>query len=125
MLPALKIGGRRFEPQRGLQVSKLPNVFSQLTRNDRDVACSASEPQDSNFKSCVWRAVSFYSSHHPQEVLLAQVSLYVHKGGFRNGRLETVYPLLSLGPNNSQIRHMPPNYMYVCWVNPHSFYELE
>ena len=48
---------------------------------DREVACSASDRQGSNFESCVWRTVSFQSSHHPQEVLLAQFSLYVHKGG--------------------------------------------
>ena len=48
---------------------------------DREVACSASDRQGSNFESCVWRAVSSQSSHHPQEVLLAQFSLYVHKGG--------------------------------------------
>ena len=41
---------------------------------DREVACS-------NFESCVWRTVSSQSSHHPREVLLAQFSLYVHKGG--------------------------------------------
>ena len=44
---------------------------------DREVACSASDRQGSNFKSCVWRTVSFQSSHHPQEVILAQFSLYV------------------------------------------------
>ena len=48
---------------------------------DREVACSASDRQGSNFESCVWRTVSSQSSHHPQEVLLAQFSLYVHKGG--------------------------------------------
>ena len=32
---------------------------------------------------CVWRAVSNHSSHHPQEVLLAQFSLHVHKGGLK------------------------------------------
>ena len=47
---------------------------------DREVACSASDRQGSNFESCVWRTVS---SHHPQEVLLAQLSLYVHKGGLK------------------------------------------
>ena len=50
---------------------------------DREVACSASDRQDSNFESCVWRKVSSQSSHHPQEVLLAQFSLYVHKGGLK------------------------------------------
>ena len=50
---------------------------------DREVACSASDRQGSNFESCVWRTVSSPSSHHPQEVLLAQFSLYVHKGGLK------------------------------------------
>ena len=50
---------------------------------DREVACSASDRQDSNFESSVWRTVSSHSSHHPQEVLLAQFSLYVHKGGLK------------------------------------------
>ena len=50
---------------------------------DREVACSASDRQGSNFKSCVWRTVSSQSSHNPQDVLLAQFSLYVHKGGLK------------------------------------------
>ena len=43
----------------------------------------SSDRQGSNFDSCVWRTVSSHSSHHPQEVLLAQLSLYVHKGGLK------------------------------------------
>ena len=50
---------------------------------DREVACSASDRRGSNFESCVWRTVSSQSSHHPQEVLLAQFSLYVHKGSLK------------------------------------------
>ena len=50
---------------------------------DREVACSASDRQGSNFESCVWRTVSSQSSHHPQEALLAQFSLYVHKSGLK------------------------------------------
>ena len=50
---------------------------------DREVACSASVRQGSNFESCVWRTVSSQSSHHPKEVLQAQFSLYVHKGGLK------------------------------------------
>ena len=50
---------------------------------DREVACSASDRQGSNFEFCVWKAVSSQSSHHPPEVLLAQFSLYVHKGGLK------------------------------------------
>ena len=50
---------------------------------DREVLCSASDRQGWNFESCVWRTVSSQSSHHPQEILLAQFSLYVHKGGLK------------------------------------------
>ena len=49
----------------------------------REVTCSALDRQGSNFESCVWRTVSSQSFHHPQEVLLAQSSLYVHKGGLK------------------------------------------
>ena len=41
-----------------------------------------SPSQGSNNESCVLRAVSFYSSHHPQ-VLLAQFSLYLPKCGLK------------------------------------------
>ena len=50
---------------------------------DREVECLASDRQGPNFESCVWRAVSSHSSHHPQVVLLAQFSLNVHKGGLK------------------------------------------
>ena len=50
---------------------------------DREVAYSVSDRQGTNFESCAWRTVSSQSSHHPQEVLLAQFSLYVHKGGLK------------------------------------------
>ena len=66
------------------------NVFTPSTcerlvgsLRDREVACSASGHQGSNFEFCVWRTVSSQSSHHPQEVLLAQFILYVHKGGLK------------------------------------------
>ena len=55
------------------------------------VACSASDRQGSNFESCVWRAVSSQSSHHPQEVLLAQFSLCVHKGGLKPDSFHFIY----------------------------------
>ena len=66
----------------GLKETKmfLPHPLVKLSivgsLRDRDVACSASDLQGLNFESCVWRAVS---SHHPQEFILAQFSLYVHK----------------------------------------------
>ena len=62
-----------------------PRVKVSIVRSlrDREVACSVSDRQGSNFEYCVWRTVSSQSSHHPQEVLLAQFSLYVHKGGLK------------------------------------------
>ena len=35
------------------------------------------------FESCVWKALSSHSSHHPQEVLLAKFSQCVHKGSLK------------------------------------------
>ena len=35
---------------------------------DREVACSASDHQGSNFESCVWWTVSSQSSHHQRRV---------------------------------------------------------
>ena len=58
---------------------------------EREVACSASDRQGSNFESRVWRTVSSQSSHHPQEVLLAQFSLYVHKGGLKPDSFHFIY----------------------------------
>ena len=58
---------------------------------DREVACSASDRQGSNFESCVWRTVSSQLSHHLQEVLLAQFSLYVHKGGLKPDSFHFIY----------------------------------
>ena len=39
----------------------------------------------------VWRTVSSHSSHHPQVVLLAQFSLYVHKGGLKPHSFHFIY----------------------------------
>ena len=50
---------------------------------DREVACSASDRQGSNFESCVWRTV-------------AQFSLYVHKGGLKPDSFHTVYDKLQV-----------------------------
>ena len=71
----------------GLKETKNPHPLVKVSivwsLRDREVACSASDRQGSNFESCVWRTVSSQSSHHPQEVLLAQFSLYVHIGGLK------------------------------------------
>ena len=50
---------------------------------DQEVASSTSDLQVPKFESCIWRAVSSHASHHPQDVILAQFSLYVHKGGLK------------------------------------------
>ena len=68
---------KKFLPHPRVKVSIVGSL------RDREVACSASDHQGSNFESCVWRTVSSHSSHLPQEVLLAQFSLYVHKGGLK------------------------------------------
>ena len=72
-LGGLKEEKKKFLPHPRVKVSIVGSL------RDREVACSASDRQGSNFESCVWRTVSSQSSHHPQEVLLAQFSLYVHK----------------------------------------------
>ena len=66
------------------------NIVGSL--RDGEVAWSASDRDGSNFESCVWRTVSSQSSHHPQEVLLAQFSLYVHKGGLKARFISFVTP---------------------------------
>ena len=84
----------------GLKETKmfLPNPRVKLSIvgsvRDREVACSASDRQGSNFESCVWRTVPSHSSHHPQEVLLAQFSLYVHKGGLKPDSFHFIYEAL-------------------------------
>ena len=85
--------GKTFRPLSkflgGLKETKMflphPRVKVSIVGSLRDwkVACSASDRQGLNFESCVWRTVISQSSHHPQEVLLAQFSLYVHKGGLK------------------------------------------
>ena len=67
---------------------------------DREVASFASDRQGFSFESCVWRAVSSHSSHHPQVVLLAQFSLYVHKGGLKPHS----FHFISFGTSDSEAR---------------------
>ena len=68
---------QKFLPHPRVKVSIVGSLL------DREVACSASDRQGSNFESCVWRTVSSHSFHHPQKVLLAQFSLYVQKGSLK------------------------------------------
>ena len=44
-------------------------------------------PPGLEFRILCLEDMSFQSSHHPQEVLLAQFSLYVHKGGLKSFRI--------------------------------------
>ena len=81
---------------------------------DREVACSASDRQGSNFESCVWRTLSSQSSHHPQEVLLAQSSLYVHKDGLKPSPTRTskhdmsIHCQLNVGPPSVTLNNIEP-----------------
>ena len=82
---------------------------------DREVACSASDRQGSNFESCVWRTVSSQSSHHPQEVLLAQFSLYVHKGGLKPDSFHFIFTLICQSHGLcSMIDYWHIRYMRIC-----------
>ena len=91
---------------------------------DREVACWASDRQGSNFESCVWRTVSSQSSHHPQEVLLAQFSLYVHKGGLKPDSFHFI--LKQSGPvghpDCKLVTNAPRKYwaMFQCCFNSYS-----
>ena len=69
---------------------------------DREVACSASDRQGPNFGSSVWRTVSSQSSHHPQEVLLAQFSLYVHKGGLKPDSFHFICMIANLSTSHEE-----------------------
>ena len=87
-LPAWKVKDRVFVP--GIQVSMEQFSSSPLTRKDlilwgasviEKEAWPVSDHQGSNFETRDWGAVSPHSSHHSHEVLQAQFSLYVRKGG--------------------------------------------
>ena len=117
---------------------------------DREVACSASDRQGSNFGSCVWRTVSSQSSHHPQEVLLLQFSLYVHKGGLKPdsfhfichcGKYDPVFnlnspppplevvsrwrdPQLQVRENYSDLTKWKSTLFKSCWVMSHFIFNI-
>ena len=90
MLNACHAGAYMLILRFGIKFSKKENV-SPLTCQKwvslgerchrQEVACLPSDRQGANFGSFVWREVSYHSSHYPQEVLLVQFSLYVHKCG--------------------------------------------
>ena len=84
---------RRFERNKKKKFLTHPRVKVSIVGSlrDREAACSASDRQGPNFESCVWRTVSSQSSHHPQEVLLAQYSLYVYKGGRKTDSFHFIF----------------------------------
>ena len=98
------LGGLLFLPHSRVKVSSVGSL------RDREVACSASDRQSSNFESCVWRTVSSQSSHHLQEVHLAQFSLYVHKGGLKPDSFHFISPTNSTFPYKILIKS---RYQYV------------
>ena len=88
---------------------------------DREVACSASDRQGSNFESCVWRTVSSQSSHHPQEVLLAQFSLYVHRGGLKPDSFHFIYMYTLHGSFLIQVGTQPHSVTQLSFVWPYNY----
>ena len=72
-----------------------------------------SDRQGLNSESCVWRAVSAHSSHHPQNALF---SIYVHKGGLKP--LSFHFNFLKVETSNfikkAAIKHLPHrSYFYI------------
>ena len=57
---------------------------------DREVTCSTSDRQGSNFKSCVWMAVSSHSSHNSQKVLLARNYQGIYIGSLCSWLIESI-----------------------------------
>ena len=74
---------------------------------DREVACSA---------SCVWRTVSSQSSPHPQEVLLAQLTLYVHKGGLKPDSFHFYDMVLLLLLCKKAFKNRPISYIFTLYL---------
>ena len=83
-----------FLPRPRVKVSIVGNL------RDREVACSASDRQGSNFESYVWRTVSSQSFHNPHGVLLAKFSLYVHKGGLKPDSFHFIFSGATLTGNS-------------------------
>ena len=83
---------------------------------DREVASSAADRQGSNFESCIWRAVS---SHHPQGVLLAQISLYVHKSGLKPESFHLIRSFADIAEHICQIKRISENNFFLKCANEH------
>ena len=98
----------------------LPNPLVKLSivqsLRDREVVCSASDRQGSNFESCVWRTVSSHSSHHPQEILLAEFSLYVHKSGLKPDSFIVLSSCPAVNQNSEVVGSNPGRGMLIIGV---------
>ena len=108
----------------GLKETKMflphPRVKASIVGSlrDREVACSASDRQGSNFESCVWRTVSSQSSHPPQEVLLAKFSLYVHKGGLKPDSFHFITQEVSSSQKPTKFQEVHLNaFLFVCSID--------
>ena len=77
------------------------NIVESL--RDREVACSASDPQGSNFEFCVWGAVSSHLSQHP----------YMHRR-FAWPGLAYMYRKVPEKPLSFYFISINIIYMYVC-----------
>ena len=81
-----KVGDHGFETSSGIQISTKQCVSSPLTGKDSILwGASVTERQrdrPQTARARILNSVS-HSSHHSQKVLLAQFSLYVHKGGLK------------------------------------------
>ena len=98
---------------------KFKKVSSLLTRRDlilwgaSVIVYSSLDRQGSNFDACVWRAVPLHSSHNPREVILAQLSLCVHKCGMKPRSL--VYSFIHTLQENS---HRFSTYITMFLIQP-------
>ena len=72
---------------------------------DQEVACSASDRARVRISNPV-------SSHHPQEVFLAQFSLYVRKGGLKPDSFHFVIPLAIILRFQAFQRYMKTNVVF-------------
>ena len=92
---------------------------------DQEVACSASDRQGSNFESCVWRTVSSHSSHHPQEVLLAQFSRYVHIGAIHFTSMKEIYILgMKQSQQQEKILQNKTKFYIEIWLHVQYFQQI-
>ena len=81
-MPGWKVRDHGLVLRSGFRVSKKKMFFARLLTSEDPIlwgaSVTSSDRHGSNFEYCVRM---YHSSHHPQEVLLAQFNLYEHTGG--------------------------------------------